>query len=107
MTIDEWKNTLKMRIRAGLAEEELDVVIKACCEISEGEPNSLNDNELGLLEQLGHLTPKLEKAVQEASGLLAAYLVEFPEHDQGDFRVWKAREILEGAILTRKPKGTK
>ena len=45
---------------------------------------------------------KLEKAVREASELLATYLGEFPEHDQGDFRVWKAHEILQGAIFTRK-----
>ncbi len=50
---------------------------------------------------------KLEKAVQDASELLAEYLEEFPEHDQGDFRVWKAREILQGATLTRKTEGMK
>lgn len=54
MTIDEWKNAFKKRIRTGLTEEELDIVVKACCELSEGESNSLTDNELGLLEQLGH-----------------------------------------------------
>lgn len=47
---------------------------------------------------------KLEKAVQEASELLLEYLGKFPEHDQGDFRVWKARQILQRATLTGKPK---
>ncbi len=47
---------------------------------------------------------KLEKAVRKASELLLEYLGEFPEHDQGDIRVWEARQILQRAILTRKPK---
>ena len=47
---------------------------------------------------------KLEKAIREASELLLEYLGEFPEHDQGDYRVWEARQILEQAILTRKSK---
>lgn len=38
---------------------------------------------------------KLEKAVREASELLLEYLGEFPEHDQGDHRVYAARAILQ------------
>ena len=47
---------------------------------------------------------KLEKAVRQASELLLEYLSDYPEHDQGDYRVYKAREILQRSILTRKPK---
>ncbi len=51
------------------------------------------------------LTENVEKtAIQEAIKLLADYLGEFPEHDQGDFRVWKASQILQRAMLIDKDK---
>ncbi len=36
-------------------------------------------------------TEVLEAALQ----LLKSYLHDFPEHDQGDFRIWQAAEIIE------------
>lgn len=36
--------------------------------------------------------PNLGKAIE----LLKSYLSDFPEHDQGDFRVWEALGFLEG-----------
>ena len=33
--------------------------------------------------------------IAKASALLGEYLSEFPEHDQGDFRIWEAKQILD------------
>lgn len=33
--------------------------------------------------------------VEQALKLLNDYLSDFPEHDQGDFRVWQAAKLLE------------
>lgn len=45
------------------------------------------------------LTPSGTSAVAEAYELLCDYLRDFPEHDQADFRVYRAAEILEHALL--------
>jgi hypothetical protein len=42
-------------------------------------------------------------AMLHASAKLNEYLVEFPEHDQGDIRVWEAKQILDAALVH--PKG--
>ena len=33
--------------------------------------------------------------IEKALKLLKSYLNDFPEHDQGDIRVWEAMELLE------------
>ena len=40
--------------------------------------------------------------IAEALALLKIYLKEFPEHDQGDIRVFEAMELLEKWILRQR-----
>jgi len=42
-----------------------------------------------------------QHALEKALELLQSYLKDFPEHDQGDIRVWSAAELL-GVALHRK-----
>lgn len=44
-------------------------------------------------------TPSDTSAVAEAYELLCDYLRDFPEHAQGDSRVYRAAEMLEHALL--------
>ena len=47
-----------------------------------------------------------QRALEKALTLLQSYLREFPEHDQGDLRVWEASELL-GMALHREKKREK
>ena len=46
-------------------------------------------------------------ALKECKVLLDSYLSEFPEHDQGDYRVYRAAEKLGNMILNQAPRPKK
>ena len=36
----------------------------------------------------------VDRSIETVIALLSSYLQDFPEHDQGDIRVWEANDIL-------------
>ena len=41
----------------------------------------------------------IANTVKEAHELLLSYMIEFPEHDQCDLRIWEADQKLQEAML--------